>query len=255
MADLSLAAAWVTADDLRPADGMTPCSAVGDATPSDETIDAAALAASEFLHSLSGHRYPGIKEAVVTPCADRCGCSAPTPFMLPGEDYPVACGCGTAASCCGPVGITLGVAPVVEVTEVTLYGAAFVAFDLIDDVLVRTDGDRWPACQRDLTDPDLVVELTWGVAPPELAKRAARDLTCVLLRADAGDGSCVEPANVVRKTGGGMTVEVSSPVGDLVASLPRSVRMFLESNPTGPAPTMRRASGRRPASGRPCGIC
>lgn len=229
MTALALCAPWVDAETLFPDGDCTPCAKVTDATD-PERVDAAVLEASEWLWRMSGHRYPGICTTTVRPCVDRCGCTAlPWGPLAPASGWPLGCGCGdgSISTCCGPVGITLGVSPVVEVTEVRLNGAAFDDFELVGDVLARADGERWPACQ-DLTDPDFEVDVTWGVAPPGLGERAARDLACVLVSADCGDESCQEPANVVRQTGGGMTIEVQSPVGDPVAALPQSVRLFLQ---------------------------
>lgn len=240
MADLTLCAPWVEPDALRPDDDCAPCAKVTAESPGDEVLTAAALDASQFLWRLSGHRYGGICTTTVRPCIDRCGCTAlPVGPLAPASSWPFDCGCGTS-TCCGPLGITLGVSPVVEVTEVRLDDVEFTDFELVGDVLVRTDGQRWPACQ-DLTEPTFEVDVRWGVAPPSLGERAARDLACVLVSADCGDESCRKASNEVRKTGGGVTVELSSPTGDVLAAMPTSVRLFLEAcGVIGPAPVVRR---------------
>lgn len=251
--DLTLCAPWVEPDALRPDDDCTPCSKVTDDTPSDQILEAACLDASQFLWKMTGHRYGGIctleGDDAVRPCIGRCGC-APLAYgpLAPESSWPLDCGCGLGHdTCCGPLGVTLGVSPVVEVTEVRLAGEVFEAWTLVGDVLARTDGQRWPSCQ-DLTAPTFEVDVRWGVAPPSLGERAARDLACVLVSADCGDASCTEVSNVVRKTGGGMTVEIQSPVGDLVRTLPRSVRLFLDAEaPAIPPPSA--AKLRRPAVG------
>lgn len=224
-----LCQSWGVADDLRPDETCTPCATVTDTTPTDDALTAALLDASQFLYLESGERFPGVCEVTVEPCVGGgCSCAPSTPVFVPGEGWPLDCGCGGAApSCCGPVGITLGVAPVISVESVTLNSSSFDDWSLIGDVLVRTDGGRWPSCQ-DLADPSLSVTATWGAEPPSLGTRAARDLACMLIRADCGDSACAEPANVVRKQGGGMTVEVSSPLADVVSGLPQSTRLFLD---------------------------
>jgi len=245
MTDLTLCAPWVAVEDLESVVGCTPCAKITDTTP-DEVIAAAVADASHWLWMMTGRRYGGIcslgESDAVTPCIDRCDCDISHHAGPYAGQYAGPCGCGTATPCCGPIGVTLGVSPVVSVDQVQLDGEVFTDWVLVGDVLARTDGLRWPACQ-DLTAPTFVVGLTWGVAPPGLGVRAAADLACVLIGDACGDTDCAEPANVVRKTGGGMTVEIASPVTDIARSLPRSVRLFLESESpvvAAGAPRMRR---------------
>lgn len=255
MADLALCAPWAEVADAVGDEGCPGCGAGLD----EDALEAGLLDASAYLHALSGWRYPGVCEATARPCSGDENCGVPS--VPPGDhpDYayhldPYRCwGCGD--TCCGPIGVTLGVAPVISVTEVKVDGAVVTAdkWELVDDVLVRTDGEAWPHCQdRSLPDTEpgtFAVDFTWGAAPPSLGVRAAIDLGCVLAKAACGDAGCQPVAGIVRKTAGGVTKEFPALSAELLSTMPRSVRMFLDAFGTGhrQGPVLRRPAARRPA--------
>lgn len=249
---------WAFIEDAQGTDDCPGCGATLDET----ALETALIDASAYLYALSGRRYPGTCTATARPCSGRDGnpCWHGAPLVLPGDSpnlYPIwgACGCDGpgACSCCGPAGITLGHAPITAITQVKIDGDIVDPADytIVGDVLARTDGTLWPCCQ-DLTQPDtetgtFSVAYTWGSPPPDLGKRAAIDLGCVLAKAACGDADCKATENVVRKTAGGVTVELQSPTDDILKSLPVSVRLFLDAYSPGgyrSGPVLRRPAVR-----------
>lgn len=191
----------------------------------------AAEQASEILYELSGHRFGGICEATVRPCADPCRC---------GGYYQLGAGhfmfldmyagywrneCGDRCGCHPLSRVKLPGYPVVEITDV-----------LVDGISVAGSGDptveyridegryltrladpatggarRWPGCQRlDLASSEMgTFEVTYlhGEVPPAAGVAAARELACQLALACMGSEECQLPQGVVRVARQGVTIE------------------------------------------------
>lgn len=240
---------WLGPDQLRPTDDCTVCQGIGASVPDDDVLEAQILAASEYLNAVSGFQFPGVCSGYVRPCApdqDWLGLYgwAPIPFVLPEGVWPfwgAGCGCGYGCNCCGPTAFSLGVIPIVEITEVKLDGEVLVEdvdYTLVDGLLARLNPDEpttpayWPSCQN-IAAPDtevgtMSVTFTHGAGPPALGILAARDLACMMVRAECGDEACKPVQNMVRKTAGATTIELISPTGDIETQLPNSVKLFLD---------------------------
>lgn len=256
---IELQGPWNTAASLRPGEGddasCAPCAPnVTDATPGDDVLDAALLQASDYLFAASGFQWPGVAEVTVRPCAADQGpwagiyAWAPIPYVLPDGVWPLCgggCGgCGGAwgsCNCCGPWGFALGRVPIISVEEVLLNGETLTAdvdYTLVDNLLVRLDPDNptahayWPNCQNIAAPADepgtMQVTFTWGVDPPPLGALAARDLACMLVRAECGDQSCQPTARMVQRQAGGTTVQLISPDGAARSLLPQTAKLFLD---------------------------
>ena len=243
---------WLTATELRPGD-CTVCQGVTDETPSDDVLEAAIVAASEYLNAQAGFQFPGVCETTVRPCDTNQNWGpwqlfAPVPYVLPNGFWPLwgGCGCNGGCNCCGPRGFALGRIPVVSVTEVVLDGVTLTAevdYTLVDNLLIRLDPDNpeheafWPNCQNvalpDTEPHTMSVTFTWGASPPALGVLAATDLACMLVRAACGDDACKPLQNMTRRTAGGVTVELTSPIGEVASLLPNSVKMFVAAFSTG----------------------
>ena len=79
--------------------------------------------------------------------------------------------------------------------------------------LVRSDNGCWPCCQ-DLalpttSDGTWSITYTYGQAPPEGAKSAARTLTTELVKACVADKSCRIPTGAVSVTKRGIIYDIS----------------------------------------------
>lgn len=268
--DLPLCSPWLTPDDLRPVDDCQSCKAVGAETPDDEVLEAAILAASEYLHAVSGFQYGGECEGYVRPCGGEgegwwggIWAWAPIPFVLPNGVWPwwgnCGCGAGGGCNCCGPSAFSMGRFPIVSIDEVKLDGDVLdegVDYRLVNGLLARLDPDgtgqrTWPACQNVALDDDedgtLSVTFTYGAAPPALGVLAARDLACQLITAGCSDCK-PDTSRMTQKVAGGTTLTFLSPTGDVATQMPESVKMFL--NAYGPRTNSRQfAKMRRPNQG------
>ena len=243
---------WLTVTELRPGD-CTVCQGVTDETPSDDVLEAAIVAASEYLNAQAGFQFPGVCETTVRPCDTNQNWGpwqlfAPIPYVLPNGFWPLwgGCGCSGGCNCCGPRGFALGRIPIVSVSEVKLDGEVLtedVDWTLVDNLLIRLDPDDpehevyWPSCRNSaLPDTELntfSVTFSYGAGPPSLGVLAATDLACVLVRAQCGDASCKPAQRMVQKVAGGTTVQLISPDGDISTALPDSVKLFLKAFSTG----------------------
>lgn len=121
------------------------------------------------------------------------------------------------APCGEPSTVNVGLRPIVEVTDVTVDGAAVpasaIAWDKQTGDIYRTDGTPWPASQ------DLSIEsgegawsitLTYGRNPPRMGIEAAKLLACEVLRAitpGAAGGECALPPNVSSMVRQGVTFD------------------------------------------------
>jgi hypothetical protein len=262
-----LCSTWLTADEMRP-DDCAVCSNVTADTPDDATIEAAILAASEYLNAVTGFQFPGNCETTVRPCSGEgwggLWAWAPIPFVLPDGIWPfwgAGCGCFGGCDCCGPSGFSLGHIPIIGISQVKLDGDVLVEDDdytVVDDILVRLNPDNpsaeafWPSCQNIAlpdTEPNTFsVTFTWGAAPPAMGILAARDLACMLIGAQCGDEACRPAQRLTQKVAGGTTLQFIAPDADISKQLPNSVRMFLEAFMPNPI-ARRRPKVRRPNTG------
>lgn len=261
---------WLHSDDLRP-NGCTPCKSVTAESPSDDILNEAILAASEYLNAAVQFQFPGICENTVRPCGGEEGFGfgaglfawSQIPFYFPPGVFPLwwaGCGCAGACNCCGPPAFSLGKIPIVAVSEVKLDGEILepeVDYTVVGDLLARLDpdgsgNDTWPACQNialpDTEEGTFSVTFTWGAMPPSLGLAAARDLACLLV-ADACGEDCKPSERMVTRQAGGTTVQLISPDGDIRTSMPRTVKLFIDAFGP-PKPSMRTFPKiRRPNSG------
>lgn len=261
---------WLHSDDLRP-NGCTPCKSVTAESPSDDILNEAILAASEYLNAAVQFQFPGICENTVRPCGGEEGFGfgaglyawSQIPFYFPPGVFPLwwaGCGCAGACNCCGPPAFSLGKIPIVAVSEVKLDGEILepeVDYTVVGDLLARLDpdgsgNDTWPACQNialpDTEEGTFSVTFTWGAMPPSLGLAAARDLACLLV-ADACGEDCKPSERMVSRQAGGTTVQLISPDGDIRTSMPRTVKLFIDAFGP-PKPSMKTFPKiRRPNSG------
>lgn len=206
----------------------------GDECPVD--FSAQVQMASEVLFELSGRLYAGACEKTVRPCRTGCDCGmqvlsrghviGPWDFgwswgggSWTCEDRP--CGCQPLSR------VLLSGYPVREILEVKIDG------DVVDPdtyelhnwrwlVRVRDPAEpetvlRWPSCQaQDLPDTEdgtFSVTYRYGQDPPIIGQRAAAALACEMQRAcSGGDGECAIPANAVRVTRQGVTIDKNAAI-------------------------------------------
>lgn len=166
----------------------------------------AAQAATEILDALSGRQF-GECPVTIRPCRRSCGdipagwlpwpgYTYPTPALIAGRWYNLTCGCSwDGCSCTSLAGKEVALpAPVSAVTTVLVDGAPLATGSYrVDDnrLLVRTDGNDWPAC-NDLTKDDTEVgtwsvTLTVGQPVPQIGKLAAGELACEIVSAFNGE--------------------------------------------------------------------
>lgn len=186
--------------------------------------------ATSYLWRWTGRRY-GVCPVTVRP--RRVDCAAATfrggmpggwtPVLVGGRWRNVACGsCGDRCGCDDGVSSIRLPGPVVEVTAVVIDGVALdPAAYRVDDhgVLVRQDGERWPACQ-DLALPageedTWTVSYTWGIPVPVDGQLAAGLLACELAKAYQGADDCSLPQRVQTITREGVTVGFLDPFDGL----------------------------------------
>lgn len=164
----------------------------------DDTQTDAVAMASAILRALTGGVY-GPCPKFVRPCS-------------PDNGSPCTGACGCSPIC----QVTLGayVSSVISITQdgEVLPDNAWTLYNYA--VLVRTDGDCFPACQpldRPLTEPG-----TWGilynegleVADNPLARRAVTRLAVEIWR-DCNGGTCALPERVTQVTREGVTYTLS----------------------------------------------
>lgn len=206
----------------------------GDECPVD--FSSQVLAASEVLFELSGRLYSGACEQTVRPCRMGCDCGiqvlsrghviGPWDFGWYWGNYSWMCGddpCG-----CWPVSrVLLPGYPVREILEVKIDG------DVVDpstyvlqnwrwlqrmrDPAEPDTALQWPSCQAmdlpDTADGTFSVTYRYGQDVPVMGQNAAASLACEMYRACAGDGDCAIPANAVRVTRQGVTIDKGEMLG------------------------------------------
>lgn len=218
------------------------------------TGDAVSMA-TEVLWSLSGQRF-GLCEVSLRPCRDECSQGAgtwndwwsgagysgfsgggPRPWWWDGVWFNV---CGDCLSGCSCTSLDTAVlpAPTREVLEVRLDGLVLdpSAYRVDENRrLVRTDGGRWPMCQRmDLSDDQpgtWSVRITVGEDVPMLGRRAVAQLAAEFARDCVGE-ECTVPYNITSLTRQGVTLNFGDPRNESVDAWIRLlglrvVRLFL----------------------------
>lgn len=195
-------------------------------------LDDYVASASQILFELSGRLYSGLCEKTVRPCRTGCTCGIQVlsrgyviePWIWAGASWTCdgnPCGCSPLSE------VLLSGYPVREITEVKIDG------DIVDPATYRLDGHRhlvrvrdpadpdtplaWPACQLldlpDTEDGTFSVTYTYGQNPPLIGAQAAATLACQLYNACSGGiGDCEIPANAVRVTRQGVTIDKSATI-------------------------------------------
>lgn len=190
---------------------------------SDTTVfDDVAEMASTLLFGLTARQFNGVCQRTVRPCTDICS-RACFDFDAP---FPrTRCGCQTESR------IRLAGYPIRSIVSVKIDG------DIIDESEYRLEEHRsllrlhdagppvrsrvWPSCQNlalaDDQDDTFAITYTYGMAPPELGKRAAAQLACELWKACPGNaGECALPNKVTRIVRQGVTIEKIVPLADFL---------------------------------------
>jgi hypothetical protein len=196
------------------------------------TKDSALWLASTWLWGATGRRYGvcpttvrpsqssrgelGYQTFAHTPGAEGLGVPG-GPFLFSGRWFNAGC----ASACCGSSACAVVLrGPVAEVDEV-LVGEEIVApsayrVDVTGGawLLVRTDGECWPACQNMTAGPGEAdtFEVTYGLGTvvPEALAIATAILACEYAKHLTG-GVCSLPAKMTRLSRQGVEVEVAPP--------------------------------------------
>lgn len=142
------------------------------------------------------------------------GTGAFIPYLDGGQWFNAVCGrCGDTCQCGADVDQIELPGPVAQINTVWVDGEVFNDWALYNsNILIRTDGEQWPACQ-DLA-ADLTAEGTWGVdyqrgiPVPADGRRAAGILACEFARLCAGDKRCRIPAQVTQVTREGVSYTI-----------------------------------------------
>jgi hypothetical protein len=194
-------AAWLDKADL-------PCTLGAEAT--DAIKDSAIAAASFVLWALGGRRH-GLCSTTIRPCrADVVGAldvawgewgTGYHPALISGEWFNI-CGHKRSCGCTALSEIRLPWGPTGAVSEVKIDGTALATTAYrVDDrrLLVRLDGEAWPACQDLLLDDSepgtFSITFTHGVPLDDMAPQAAGELACEFVKSRIG-GKCRLPERV-----------------------------------------------------------
>lgn len=185
----------------------------------------------EEVTELESLGYTDDCSAILRPCKQHCGSACDTcgwpgdpygagwytpwvPYLDAGVWFNASCGtCGDTCQCGAGLDVLELPGPVAQVNTVWIDGAVFEAWALYNaNMLVRTDGEQWPACQnldRDLTeDGTWGVDYTRGIPWPVGGRRAVGALACEFARLCSGDKRCRIPANVVSVTRDGVSYDL-----------------------------------------------
>jgi len=199
-------------------------------TGSEAVTGNAVSAATEVLWQKSGQRY-GLCEMTIRPCRRACGGGSwpfmdrwyewsggmwPRPLLFDGMWFNIACG-GCPGTCsCTILEEVLLPGVVSSVSQVKVDGVILPssAYRLDDNqLLVRTDGGRWPYCQdmaaADTQPGTFSVTFTFGEVPPVVGRQAAGQLACALARECMGE-DCRLPANVTSLVRQGVSIELEA---------------------------------------------
>lgn len=174
--------------------------------------------ASEILWALSGRQWsgggceaaaelrvcppaPGTKSWPFGPMRDCCG-------YWPVSGYPWGFSTGVVRRSANAFAVQLPHDEVSAITSVTVGGDAFVAYRLEGSWLERTDCRPWQECG----DAEVLIEYTWGLAPPVGGVRAVVTLAVEIAKQAAGDATCRLPRRVVSVTRQGVTMAFVDPM-------------------------------------------
>lgn len=215
----------------------------------DPELAAAIDAATWVVYQRTGRRYRGACTRSVRPCRRGCSCwvqqlTATTVIGASrSSSYPGVwdtCGCGWRSV------VELSGYPVRSIDAVTIDGDALDAsFYRLERkrLLVRTDGQAWPACQNMSAEPgeagSFVIAYQFGADPPTAGRLAAAQLAAELYAGiTTGGEACRLPAAATEIVRQGITIRrqlmnlVSGPTGlELVDA-------FLGSAPSGRRPAV-----------------
>lgn len=240
---------WAGPEDIPV--GWTSC-----AERAEDDLALAFAVATELLWAWDGRKLPGICDVMDSRPCSRQGAPTNAPvwfvrFSPGGPSSPWrGCGCSgrlsRSCSCAGPSEVQL-LSPIESIGAVRIDG------ETLDPAAYRVDDDRWlvrlpdpddplerprswPCCPRvDLPSdqPDTwAIDFSYGHAVPLSARMACVSMACELAKGWAGDESCKLPDTVTSYTRENTTVTLQRPGDDVIAQLPRDVRLFLEaSNP------------------------
>jgi hypothetical protein len=192
----------------------------------EEQIAPYLMPASEICYMLSGREWRGVCPVEhLRPCrrpAEIYGFTLAEKYdeafwwgscSCGGQTYLGICGCGT-----GIYQLDLKpYAPIVEITEILIDGAAFTGWTIYDwRYLARTDGEPWPSVQRldrDHTGDDTwSITLTYGQLPPEAAQLACATLAGEFaLAGNPGTGTCLLPERIQTVVRQGVTYVLVDP--------------------------------------------
>lgn len=203
----------------------------------EEQRETATEWATGILDALTGRQFAQCP-VVIRPCGSACGrhggyltfpvdsaassgLGAPwmVPYIGPGGVWR-NCACGGTCSCRARYEARLP-GPVAELLEVKVGGAVLdpalyrLDRDGTGPVLVRLDGQPWPACQ-DLeaadTEPDTwSVQYRPGQPLPAIGSIAAGELAGEFAKACAGAAGCALPQQLVSLSRNGVDVQVVDP--------------------------------------------
>ncbi len=213
-------------------------------------------AATETLWAASGRQF-GLCERTVRPCREECFGAAgfgswwewssgigwgawPRPYLFDGNWYNLACGACPGSCSCTVLEQTRLPGPVNRIVQVKLNGSIMASGSYRvdeDQVLVRTDGGRWPTCQDMAAEDDQPdtwsVTAEFGVPVPTLGAMAVGELMAEYAKACAGQ-DCRLPANVANLVKQGVSIEFN--VDDPFYERLYFVKNFLDAyNPKSPA--------------------
>lgn len=219
---------WTTVDEVRNCGPVIP--------QDDPEVQVAITAAQEWLWAKSGRQF-GVCEITVRPTSEQfIACDTPWwgnrlrhygGMFISSTGYNfwngMWCGCHVgdnyvqASSCGSTPAISLGYAPIQEVTAVTIDGVVLdpALYTVVDgEYLLRTDGQLWPCCQQrqlPLGQPGTwSVALRYGPPVPALGNLATRALARFLLSL-CPDGNCSVASQATSLTRQGMVVEMADP--------------------------------------------
>lgn len=189
--------AWCVPEDLRCSTDEAPIS-------HDDAVEMIEMASS-VLYEFTQHRWPGVCEAVIRPCAERSRVGVPIPSswrlpwpMVPGQwsgsglrgDWGW-CGCWRGGSCgCTTISEIDLKNDIVEVTEVKVNGEILETSEYelqAGRYLVAIPPRSWPCCQHlDRSDDDdgtMSIAVRFGAAPPRTGRTVAAALACEMAKA------------------------------------------------------------------------
>lgn len=185
-----------------------------DGAPTEADADKVALAedyAARTMRMLTLYRVGG-RPITVMPCSTNCRVprySAFRPVELLSAADLLNCGCTFGCSC-DPIESVYLTAPVGRIDEVVVDGAVLPvdAYHVEDgNILVRTDGGRWPSCSGD----DFTVTYLNGYPVDSMGQYVAGVLAQEYLNAmTASKNKCKLPPSVTSLTRQGVTIEMTT---------------------------------------------